>query len=540
MTMAGDALPPETAVVVPGEGVAGPAVATDVSSFEGATHRIAWNSLIQSGGRLFGYGSAVIVLSLTARLLSQSAYGAYTTAFVYASFVVTFADVGIVTIGVREAARKPEQLERILGATTALKLLSGTVMYGLAAVIITFMPYTSLVKIAVYMLLAALYFTSIGTGFDVAFQSRLRMLTPTLADLGMRAVIFGGTVAVFWYAHTHALPDATLFYAVVGLSAAGNLVSFLVRLAGIGRVARLRLRWDAQYWWHLLRLAAPMGLALGLGQVHYKADTIILSLLRPPTDVAIYGLAYKVIDFLLMFFAVFAGMVFPVLSRLSNAQDERFARARMRVLNACVTLALPTAVGTVLLAPGIMLLIGGGKYPQSIFVLQLLAVSAIFSFLNMIYSYFIIIQNRQASLIWVACIDIAANVALNLYAIPRYSYIGSAVATNITECLGMVLAMLIASRGYRTIPALGGVLRTLVACAVMALGVLGLQWIGLSQAHLLPVFALVAVGVVLYGATLFALGGVDPVIAAQVTRRLPRPLARLVARFAARDIQQPG
>ncbi|MBF6590222.1 MAG: polysaccharide biosynthesis C-terminal domain-containing protein, partial [Ktedonobacterales bacterium] len=293
-----------------------------------------------------------------------------------------------------------------------------------------------------------------------------------------------------------------------------------------GRVARLRLRMDRRYWGYLLRLAAPMGLALALGQIHYKADTIILSLLRSPSDVAIYGLAYKVVDFLLMFFAVFAGLVFPVLARYSNALDARFERARVRVLNVCVTLAVPAAVGTILLAPGILRLIGGGKYPQSALALQLLAVSAVFSFVNMIYNYLIIIQNRQASLIWVASINITANVALNLYAIPRYSYLGSAVATIITEGLGMLLSIFVATRVYRSFPTPRIYLQTLVASVAMTLGVVGLQFAGLSQTRLLGTFALAGAGATLYGVVLLAVGGVDPALATQITRRLPGPRRR--------------
>jgi O-antigen/teichoic acid export membrane protein len=512
----------------------------DRGSFEAATQRVAWNSLIQSVGRLLGYASAVLVLGLTARMLSQTAYGDYTIAFVYVSFVVTFADAGIATIGVREAAKAPEQLGEILGAATTLKILTGLLMYGLAAVIVTFMPYGGEVKIAVYALCFSLFFTSIGTGFDVAYQSRLRMLTPTLAELGLRAVIFAGTLAVFVYQLSHAVGDQTLFYLVVAIAAVGNLVSFLVRWVGVGRIVHLRPRLDRRYWGHLLRMAAPMGLALALGQVHYKADTIVLSLLRSPDDVAIYGLAYKVIDFLLMFFAVFAGMVYPVLSRFSNVRDARFARARERVLNVCVSLALPAAVGAVLLAPGILQLLGGGKYPQSVQVLQLLAISAVFSFVNMIYSYFIIIQNRQASLIWVASVNIVANLALNLYAVPRYSYIGSAVATNITECLGMLLTILVATRVYRSLPTLSLLARALAACGVMALGVWGLQQVGLSQTHILPTFALAGAGTALYGGALFLLGGVDPAITAQITRRLRGPLRRLATRPATTDLGEGG
>lgn len=490
------------------------------TSFEGATRRVAFNSLIQGAGKLFGYGSAILVLALTARLLSKSAYGDYTIAFVYVSFVYAFADAGISLIGVREASKEPERLQEVLSAILSLKLLFAMVMYALALVIAFFLPYPLEVKLAILLFALTMFFVSLASSFDVAFQSRLQMQFPTVAEVGLRLVMLGGTVGVFLFNHARPLGDAPLFYLVVVIAAAGNLTTFAIRWLGARRLVTLKLGIDRRYARYLLALAAPMAIVAVLSQVHYKADTIILSLLKPDTDVAIYGVAYKIIDFLLVFSGVFAGLVFPVLSRYSNTPDMRFRQARRRALNMSLSLALPATVGTILLAPGIVLLIGGGRYPQSVLTLQILAVSAIFSFVNTIYSYLIIIQNRQRSLIWVSCVNIAANVALNLLVIPRYSYLGSAVATVITECLGMSLSIYVATRGDRISPAPRIVLRVLLACAAMGTAVVGAQVLLFSMVTIPSTIALAGLGAAVYGATLYLIGGVDPALAAIIRQRL--------------------
>lgn len=497
----------------------------------GATGRVAWNSLMQGSGKLLGYAGGVIVLGLTARLLSQTSYGYYTTAFVYISFVYILADAGISTIGVREAAHEPHSLPSILSAVIALKLLVAVLVYGLSLVVMALLPYTPQVKLATVVLAASLFFVSIGSAFDVAFQSRLRMRYPTLADLSLRGVMLAGTAALFAFAVTHPSGQGLLFAGVVAISAAGNIASFLVRWYGVRRLVRLSVRVDLRYWAYLLAAAAPMGLALILAQIHYKADTILLSLLQlhHPQDVAIYGVAYKVIDFLLSLFGVFAALVFPVLARYSEQPAARYREATRRVLDATVALALPTSIGVVLLAPGIVVLLGGARYTASVGALRVLAVSAIFSFTNMIYDYLIIVANRQKSLIWVNCVDITANVALNLYAIPRYSYMGSAVATNITEFMGMAMAIVIANRIARAVPSTAVVAKVLLACGAMALAVLVVQHVALPRVSVLDTVLLAALGAAVYAVLLLALGGIDASLLRLASRRIP-----LLRRFTTR------
>jgi O-antigen/teichoic acid export membrane protein len=299
------------------------------------------------------------------------------------------------------------------------------------------------------------------------------------------------------------------------------------------RLLRAPLAFTTRDWRRLLALALPMGAATILGQIHYKADVILLGLLRSQADVAVYGVAYKVIDFMLVFCAVFAGMVYPVLARRAEEDRARLRAALTRVLNTTIALAAPAAVGTILLAPGILLIVGGGRYESAAPVLQLLAVSVIFSFVNMIYTYVIIVQNRQATLIWVSVINIAANVALNLYAIPRFSYVGSAAATGITECLGMLLELAVANRLYRVLPSWRIFPQVGVACLAMAAALLAVQAWALPHPGIIATAVLVPAGAAIYGLVLFSTGGVDAGILRAAGQRAPA-LERLLVWRATR------
>ena len=208
-----------------------------------------------------------------------------------------------------------------------------------------------------------------------------------------------------------------------------------------------------------------------LSQIHYKADAFILSLIRPPQyspDVAIYGVAYRMVDFMLLFFVVFIVSVFPVLSAYSQAGGEKYRQAARRVLDATFALSVPATVGVILLASEIVAIVGGDRYPQAALPMQILALAVILTGVSQAYNYMIIVQNGQRNLVWITIVLVIANVGLNLYFVPIYSYIASAVITVVTTGLGMLLAILVASRHQRVGPSWVNLLKILGATAAMA------------------------------------------------------------------------
>lgn len=487
----------------------------------GAVRRVAWNTLIQMVGKLLGYISGFVILSLTTRLLSIDQYGDYTIASTYLLFVYTIADAGVSLIAVREASKTPEDLTTVVSRAVSIKMILAGIAYVAFLVLIHFLPYSSDVEIAALILAVSMFLMSIGSGFDIAYQSMLRMQVPTVADLALKLTSLAGIGGLYWYSQITHMSSHVTFLSVIVIFSGANALSFVIRWLGARRLLSLHLHIHPRHWWLLLRLALPMGIVTILGQIHYKADTIILSLLTPTSDVAIYGVAYKLVDFLLMFFGVFVAMVYPVLSGYSVRSDERFKKAFVRVLNVCISLALPAAVGTILLAPGIINIAGGGKYTGAVVALRILALAPAFSFVNMVYNYLIVIQNRQRNLIWVSCIGIAANVSLNLYAIPRFSYIGSAVATVVTEGMGMALSIMIATRALQVGPAWSNVAKSIIACLAMAATVLALQHTLLRGVGVVDTALLAAAGVAVWALVLFVTRGFDEVIMRSVAARVP-------------------
>ena len=494
------------------------------------TAKVASAGIVQSIGKLVGYASGILTLALTARLLTASDFGAYTTiAVVYLLFVAVIADFGIFTIAVREGSREPERLRDVYHTAFTLKAIAAIVVYAISFVVIFFLPYTPEAKLGTIILGVTTMIASIAAGFEIVFQVNLRMAVPTYADIMSKLFVLVGTAALYVANTVYRFDSLTLFYAVIGVVSLSNLIGIAGRWWGANRIMPVRLRLVPGLTRTLLRLAIPMFVVAILSQIHYKADAFILSLIRPPQyspDVAIYGVAYRMVDFMLLFFIVFIVSVFPVLSAYSQADGEKYRQAARRVLDATFALSVPATVGVILLAPEIVAIVGGDRYPQAALPMQILALAVILTGISQAYNYMIIVQNGQRNLVWITIILVIANVGLNLYFVPIYSYIASAVITVVTTGLGMLLAVLVASRHQRVGPSWMNLLKILGAAAAMAIVIETLRFFIFPTISLLGTLVMVAAGAAAYGAILLAIGGVDDGVMLLLRRRLGRLTGR--------------
>ena len=135
----------------------------------------------------------------------------------------------------------------------------------------------------------------------------------------------------------------------------------------------------------------------------------------------------------MLFFNIFVISVFPVLAAYSQADGEKYRQATRRVLDATFALSIPATAGVMILAPEIVAIVGGGTYSAAALPMQILALAVILSGISLAYNYMIIAQNGQRNLVCDTIVLVIANVGLNLYFVPIYSYIASAVITVVTR-----------------------------------------------------------------------------------------------------------
>lgn len=464
--------------------------------------RIAFNAIISAGARVIGTALALIIVALLTRYLGQAGFGHYVTilAFVYIFSVV--ADMGLYSITVREISREGADEQKIASNAFTLRLVSGLLAFGAGAVLSLFLPYPSILKAGIALGALGFWFLSNCQVLMGVFQKYLKMTRPALAELVGRAAQLSLVTFFIWRDWG--------FLSVVSALVVGALVNFFLVYRFCQKFIKIKLRFDFDYWGELLKDSIPLGIAAVLVMIYFKLDTVMLSLMKGPIAVGIYGLAYKILESLIFFPSLIVGLVMPLLARFAFTSWSRFNRVIQRTLEVLLLFIFPLIIGTIFLSPAIIKLIGGGNFTASAGVLNLLIIATGIIFLGALFSNVIIALRKQKALVWIYGVGAVVNVGANFIFIPRYSYWGAAGTTIFTEALVTILMVAII---YKVLGHFFS-FRLLVKIILATLAMGGFLWFN-STWH--P-FILGLAGIVVYFGVLYLIKGISKEDLAKLTR----------------------
>jgi len=447
---------------------------------------IATNTLWMVSGKALTTVLSLALVAALAQSLGVFRFGEYTTAFAYLTFFGVIADFGFLAIFVRELAKHSDLEEEITANLLALRAVFGIAVYALAAVTIWLFPYTISVKWGVMILAAASFLLSTNNTLIGVFQARHEMSKAVLGDVVSRAVLLGFAL----YGLRIGWDLIPIFWLYLG----ANLLNLLITYWLISHRLTLRLAFDFKRWKYFFREAWPLGVITVLSIIYFRIGTIILSVEKSPIDVGIYGAPFKIFEFLTIVPAIFMGNVFPVITRLKD-EPERAARFIQAALDTLLILGVGTSVGLALLAKPVIGLVAGAEFQTTstyaigglsvtaVHVLALLSVALLAIFLAQLWSYVVIAHSRQHVLIRSGIWAVVLNIALNLYLIPKGSYVAATLVTILTE----VFILVFWQRAARAILPVSPNFRQLPKIFVAGLFMAGVVWLLRDYSLALPI-----------------------------------------------------
>jgi O-antigen/teichoic acid export membrane protein len=423
--------------------------------------KVALNASAMAVGRVLLGGAGLISVAITTRYLGLEAYGALTAATAFVGVLGPLTDIGISTIGARELAKRPDETERVMGSilTLGFVLALGAAGAGLIAMHAVYPGESNeLVRQGIFLLLLPFPLAAPVNAASAYFISQQKAYMGVIASVVGSLLTLGLLVAATlldW-----GFRGIVLAYMATGLAYGGSLVVLALR------EVRLRPCFDVALLSQLLRWALPLGAALIAFSVYWKIDIVLLSLLSSSSEVALYGLAYKVIEALgaLPFFVTVTLM--PEFARLTDHQ-ARLDEILQKAFSVMQVTIVPLIVFFVIFAEEVIRLSGGSDFHEATLVLQILVVGVSASFLGALLAQALIALNYQTRLLVVLLFVLVVNVALNLVLIPPWGAHGAAAALLASEIL-VIGALIGVYRRIGAIPKLHRAPQVLVAACVMA------------------------------------------------------------------------
>lgn len=390
--------------------------------------RIFYNALVQTLGKIFALVLGILTISLLSRYLEEEGFGQYSTVIAFMGLFAIFADFGLYLYVVREISKPAANHHEILGNTLGLRLTAAATLLVLGASAAWLLPYDPIVKKTMFVAIAAFLFAALNQVLVGIFQKHLVQHLLVISETAGRAV---NLVLVYLFIRE----SLSLPYFVLALASA-NAATFCLTLFFAKRYERFHIAFDTKIWREIIRVSWPLVFGIILNLIYFKADTIILSVLKSEQEVGVYSLPYKILETLIVFPGMFVGLIMPLLSKTAFTDWTKFREILQRSFDALLLISLLVIVSASFFAENIIDLIRGHRdFADSPALLQILVLSAGTIFLGTLFGYAVVAVNKQKAMVKGYLLGAILGLILYLALIPRYSYWGAAWGTFATELI---------------------------------------------------------------------------------------------------------
>ncbi len=431
------------------------------------TKLLAWNTSVQMMGKAVSTAIGVVVIGLMTRSLGQEGFGIYTTATAFYQVFALILDLGINVMLVQmlgEHAGDKAYEDRATSATFTLRLFSALILLTAAPILGLFMPYPWILKLALFAIWGS-FLSSVLNQIVIGVQQRhFKMHIVALAEVVGRLVTLVGIIA----ARHYGWGLVTMVF-IVSLGGVGN---FLFNFFFTRRIATFRLSWDPDFWRTLLTRTWPIGVSIIFNLIYFKADTLVLSYVRPMSEVGIYGAAYRVLEILNTLPFMYAGVLLPLIAHAWGKQDrDRYNRLIRNSYAAMTILAAPMLLGTAVLGGQIMRFVAGQAFAASGDVLKILMLAVAIIFFGTVSSHAIVALNAQRRTMPLYITTALIILVSYIIFIPVYGMFAAAWLTVASEAIVAIGTTLISLRITHTHLHWSPILKAIAAAIIMALAI---------------------------------------------------------------------
>ena len=364
-----------------------------------------------------------IVGIAVARYLGPEIYGEYNSALAFVSTFILFADFGLSNYMVQEGSRDEGVLPLYLGNTLLFKVFSSLAIYALMLVLMFPADYNQSIRSMIIVLGLASGLNALDATVYNYFQAKQQMYL----------------AAMYQFLSTFLIGALTLLVVVTKGDVVMITVTQLVTAALISLLLythlrrHIRLEFDFSRLVVMLKRGLPYGISVIFLFVYFQIDMLMLSLMLPPIEVGIYAAAYRLIAVLLFIPGILTSVLYPILFQLGVESKEKHRGTIEKIFKVLSAVGIPGSVLIFVLANPLLTWLYGGGYPESVPILMLLSWFFALECLSFSLGDVLTTTDRQWTRAKIQGSAALLNIAINLYAIPRYRIYGASVATLITE-----------------------------------------------------------------------------------------------------------
>ena len=315
----------------------------------------------------------LISLPYATRVLGKGGLGDVTYAESIVSYFALFAALGIVAYGTRELAKKrqdAQQANQLISELMLINVVTALIAYAALAVFIQ-LPSFNTYAALLWVQSSIILCNALGAEWYFTATENYLYITA-------RAVIFQVLALIMLFCFVKTEQDV-IFYAAVNIfaTAGSGIINFFY----------------------------------------------------------LCTVAVRIVRAISMLFACISTVILPrVTYYLGQGQKDKFDALIYKTLNFILLLAIPSGLGLISISEPLVTWFGGSGFTQAYRIVSVLAFSVIFSALNRVFAWQILVPyNREKEVFYSTAAGAVVNFVLNLFFISRWGAVGAAATTVISE-----------------------------------------------------------------------------------------------------------
>jgi len=383
----------------------------------------AWLAIGEMVSRLIRAG----LIIYAARVLGTEGYGVFSYALSLAALFTIFSDIGLSPLLTREIVKQPEKIKEYFSTSFILKLI---ILLSTVLITLTIAPFFVKIEAArslIPIIVILIAFDSLRDfGFSLT-RAENRMETEAGLKIATNFAITAlGVIVLTIKPETQTLAIAY---------AAGSGIGLALLIGKLWHQFKNALAYfKKELIKPILTAAWPFAIMGLLGGFMINIDTVILGWFKGSHELGLYAAAYRPVLLFYVIPAFLSTSLFPIMSRLiQENKAEEMKKILQKSLALVLGVALPIALGGLIVAKPFITLLFGSEYSDASPAFQILMFTLFFVFPGTIISNAIFAYDRQRLFIFSMAGGAILNIVLDILLIPSYSIVGSAVATLISQ-----------------------------------------------------------------------------------------------------------
>lgn len=340
-----------------------------------------------------------------------------------------FAQLGIPTYGVRACAIVRDDKEKL--TRTVHEILLINLLTTLTTYIVLFFATISIPRLfqekqLVFVMSFTIILTSIG--IEWLYKALEQYTYITIRSLVFKLI---SVFAIFLLIHSKG--DYVKYGAIATFASSA---SYIINLINVHKYIGLRPIGNYNFKRHLKPVLIFFAMSIAT-LIYMNLDTVLLGFMKTDADVGYYSTAVKVKGILVSLVTSLGTVLLPRASYyIENGEIDSFTSLSKKAMNFVFISAIPLSIYFTIYAKNVIYLLSGSAFHNSILPMRIIMFTLLFIGMSNLTGVQMLVPLGRENIVLISeIIGGLINFGINVILIPKFSFIGAAIASVVTEFL---------------------------------------------------------------------------------------------------------